>query len=342
MPPARHREPFQGKEPWRYRGEVRAVVGDALRLRHRLVPYLYTMAERASREGRPLVEPLYHEHPWAEAAYQHPNEFRFGTELLVAPITAPRCPVGLVARVDAWLPEGDWFDVLTGFRYAGDRTIALWREVDAIPVLARAGAIVPLAGAGPDDDAVLANGTEHPEAIELLLAPGADGRFTLYEDDGASEAALRAARTPIEWQWQDRRVVIGPLEGSAGVVPERRSWVVHVLGVGTVTARASVDDQPVTCESTGARRVIVRDVPVGARLEVELLGKSAVAANPVGTAFDYLDRTQIPFSAKEAAWRIVSAAARAGDPRRAVPELLAIDLPESVLGRLVELLTAAG
>ncbi len=84
------RNRFNSKEPWRFGSEAREQMTAALRFRHRLVPYLHTMNWRAAREGKPLVQPMYYRYPETPAAYEVPNQFEFGSELLVAPITAPR------------------------------------------------------------------------------------------------------------------------------------------------------------------------------------------------------------------------------------------------------------
>ena len=84
--------PFNTKEPWRFSAEAQDVMTRSLRLRHRLLPYLHTMNHRAAREGAPLVQPMYWSHPASAEAYEVPNQFMFGSELLVAPITAPAGP----------------------------------------------------------------------------------------------------------------------------------------------------------------------------------------------------------------------------------------------------------
>lgn len=91
---------------------------DALRLRHRMIPYLHTMNWRASRTGLPLVEPMYWGSPDIDAAYHVPNEYMFGTELLAAPITEPMDKSSRRGKADVWLPQGDWFDFFTGRRYS--------------------------------------------------------------------------------------------------------------------------------------------------------------------------------------------------------------------------------
>ena len=162
-----------------YSGDTERAMDDALRFRHRLVPYLHTMNHRAAREGIPLVRPMYYVAPQTSAAYDVPNQFVFGSELVVAPITSPRDPISLQGRVRAWLPAGTWVDIFTGVVYDGDRELSLHRGDGSIPALLRAGGILPLAAADELD------ATSNPERFEILLAPGADGEFDLVEDDGA-------------------------------------------------------------------------------------------------------------------------------------------------------------
>lgn len=93
---------FNAKEPWRYRKEAELAMGEALRERHRMIPYLYTMNYRNYNEGLPMILPMYYEHPQEEAAYQVNNQFYFGSELLVAPVTSPRLKDLNVAEVTVW------------------------------------------------------------------------------------------------------------------------------------------------------------------------------------------------------------------------------------------------
>jgi alpha-glucosidase (family GH31 glycosyl hydrolase) len=195
-------------------------MSDFLRLRHQLLPYLATMNVRA-HEGRPLVEPMYYEHPDEWDAYQVPNQYRFGTDLLVAPITTPADPVTGLGRVTAWLPEGEWVDVFTGLRYRGGRLLRLHRDLSSIPVLARPGTVLPLVSG----DGLLA-GVEPPQHVELRVVPGADGEFTLVEDrdDG------RWARTRLLWDDRAGQVTVGDVEGHADTVPADRTWSTVLVG----------------------------------------------------------------------------------------------------------------
>src|SRR4051794_18517542 len=212
--------PFLVKEPWLFPAEARAAMVAALRFRHRLVPYLHTMNHRAAAEGVPLVRPMYHLEPDDPRAYAVPNQFAFGSELIVAPITAPRDPVTLRGSVRAWLPPGGWVDIFTSTVYNGDREVELHRELGSIPALLRAGGILPLAA---EDDL---DATRNPERLQVVVAPGADGALTLVEDDETN-----TARTPIAWDQAAGALTIGAAEDPDGVLPAERAWTVTVLGV---------------------------------------------------------------------------------------------------------------
>ena len=169
---------------------------DALRLRHRMIPYLHTMNWRASRTGLPLVEPMYWGSPDIDAAYHVPNEYMFGTELLAAPITEPMDKSSRRGKADVWLPQGDWFDFFTGRRYSASspngRRMTVWRPLDGIPVFAKAGGIVPMQPLSEGDSI---NSVDNPQHLEIIVFPGADGDFTLMEDSGHYSRQITPAFT---------------------------------------------------------------------------------------------------------------------------------------------------
>jgi hypothetical protein len=307
--------PFLVKEPWLYPREARDAMNEALRLRHRLVPYLHTMNHRAAVEGVPLVRPMYHLVPGDRRAYAVPNEFAFGSELVVAPITAPRDAVTLRGEVRAWLPPGAWVDVFTGTAYDGDREIDLHRDGRSIPVLLRAGGIVPLTAAD-DLDA-----TRNPDRLELLVAPGADGAFTLIEDDGtgSTPADIPTARTAITWDQAAGELTIAAAEDPHGVLPATRTWTVTFLGTGA--AGATVPDAP-----TDRPVTVPADVADGPRTQ-----------DRSGALFAVLNAAQFAHEAKAAAWRTLSSELA---PHAMLAELHAQKLPRELIGALSELLTA--
>lgn len=232
-----------GKEPWNHRCDIAHYASEFLRLRHRMIPYLYTMNYRTHTEGAALCEPMYYSWPKEPDAYAHPNEYMFGSQLLVCPITQKADKDTALASVDAWIPPGRWTDLFTGYIYEEKGVRTLFREESSIPVLLIEGGIVPL---GMDEG----NGCPLPEHMELLLSHG-NGRFELYEDDGETmDYEQNHVTTLFEQAKQDRtlEVTIHPAVFSAGsrpaFYPEKRKYSIRFLDVESAKAAVTCDSRP--------------------------------------------------------------------------------------------------
>ncbi|WP_433618485.1 TIM-barrel domain-containing protein [Dactylosporangium sp. CA-139114] len=327
------KNPFLVKEPWSFPPHVGAVMTAFLRLRHRLVPYLHTMNHRAAGEGLPLVLPMYYRDASCEDAYEVPHQYQFGTELVVAAITAPSDRRTGLGRVKAWLPPGGWVDVLTDMVYRGDRTMYLHRDLATIPVLARAGAIVPLDGA-----AVPGNDPVNPAHVELLVVVGADGEFELLEDDDAASLA----RTLIRFEQGPGTLTVGPVRGAAEAVPAVRTWTLTLPALDLAAdAVATVDGAPVHAEvrQEGTRAAItVAQVSAAATLRIALGPDPRLRANDVAQRlFTLLNRAQIEYLTKT---RVLDAATSEHSLAVRLSTLHALDLDEALLSAVVEVMTA--
>lgn len=211
--------------PWEFSGAVRSAATEALRLRGMLVPYTYTAARRAVDTGLPIAGPLYLRWPNSAAAYRHPTQFTYGRDLVVAPVTSPGNP----ATVNLWVPPGDWVELTTGRRYRGPSTTTLSVPLSRIPVLVRAGTVVPTQAAG-------VRAGEAPKRTLVLTAyPGRSGTGSLYDDAGTGQGYQRGEFTRTAFS--QRRgagvvtVVIGKARGSfAGALATRR-WDVRIKAV---------------------------------------------------------------------------------------------------------------
>lgn len=226
---------FMGKEPWFYGAQAETCAVEALRLRHRLIPYLYTMNYRTHKEGRALIEPMYYRHPEETGAYEVPNEYYFGTELIVAPITEKCHKTTLLAGTTLWLPEGRFTDIFTGRIYEGKGTRTVYRDITSIPVLAGEGTILPLAADVRQDRA------ENPEALDVLIYRG-NGSFTLYEDDGESMAYQNGAYclSTFRVAQNEEKLTfhIAPCEGDSKLLPKQRLYTLcfkDILAAKTIT-----------------------------------------------------------------------------------------------------------
>lgn len=338
--------PFIRKEPWVFPAEHRAAMADALRLRHRLVPYLHTMNHRAAA-GTPLVQPVYHLHPRRSEAFTVPNQHAFGSELMVLPVTSPRSPVSLLGRVRGWLPPGLWTDLFTGTVYRGDRFADLHRPLEQVPVLLRAGGLLPLAA--PDE----LDATRNPAALEVVVAPAADGALDLAEDvedhdvaagdpvtggDGSGDdlgGTGPAARTPLRWDAAAGRFTVGAVQGEAAAVPATRTWTLTFLALlpdGPVTAGGA----PLAVTGEDGRWCVTVTAPAAEGVVVET-GPLRVGPDRRAAVREVLERAQCGNPGKLEAWQVVS---RDADAAERIAELGAVDLPEDVRAAVTELLGA--
>ncbi len=203
------------KEPFAYGNGTGEIAKNWLRLRHKLIPYLYTASYRTHNDGVALVEPLYYNWKSPEA-YTYKNEYLFGGNLICAPITTPTEKDGF-ARVKAWLPEGVWTDIFTGAQYyvgAGGKEFTMLRQLESFPVLIQAGGILPLS-ANPK------NSVDNPSVMDILVWSG-DGKYTLYEDGAVMEtdgALFTHFESELCGNTQSLSICTS---GDASVIPENR------------------------------------------------------------------------------------------------------------------------
>ncbi|MBQ9746323.1 MAG: alpha-xylosidase [Clostridia bacterium] len=172
------------KEPLLHMGGAGYIAEEFLRLRHAMIPYLYSAMLDTSDKGRALIEPMYYEYPECDEAYEATGQYMFGTELIAAPVTAPGDEKGM-ARTRVWLPEGTWTDIFTSDVYAGGRWVDTVRFTESIPVFAKAGGFLPL------DARKHTNSIAEPEKLRVMAFNG-NGEYTLREESGETKFAAKA------------------------------------------------------------------------------------------------------------------------------------------------------
>ncbi len=209
---------LQPREPWTFGGDrdpAYLAIAKFDRLRYRMLPYVYSVAGSVTRDDSTMMRPLVMDFPGDPAARTVSDEYLFGPELLVAPVTSYR------ARSRwAYLPRnpGGWFDFWTGAAVAGGGPVSASAPLDSIPLYVRAGSILPF---GPDRQFT---SDTSGDPLTIRVYSGADGDFVLYEDDGVSTGYERGeyARIPIHWSDGSRTLTIGGRIGSyPGMSPGR-------------------------------------------------------------------------------------------------------------------------
>ena len=218
---------FLGKEPWKYNKISEISMKKFLKLRHELIPYLYSMNYRAAEMGEPLVQPLYYDYA-CNNAYCFKNEFKFGTEMIVSPITTPHDNKTTMGSVETFIPQGIWYDFFNYRRYKGEKVMTLFRNMYEMPVLVKSGGIVPMAILKSVND------IDNPKDMKIKVFAGSSNAFELYEDDGRTNSYKlgQYAITKMELEWSDKcTFTINAPIGDTTVIPRNRNYVIEFIGI---------------------------------------------------------------------------------------------------------------
>ena len=244
------------REIWQFgqKGEpVYDAIEKTIRLRYRLIPYLYSTAWQVTSNNDSYMRPLFADFAADKKVWNMTDEFMFGRSILAAPIVDPQYTEEKVIRTNAmtgwdrrkesgdrsqesvvnwqeaktavkYLPKGAmWYDFWTNQKYQGGKSVTLTTTFDRVPMFVRAGSILPL---GPEMQYV---GEKTWDNLEIRVYPGADASFVLYEDEGDSYNYEKGVCTTINFTWNDkaRKLTIGARKGEfPGMLKSRRFTVV--------------------------------------------------------------------------------------------------------------------
>jgi alpha-glucosidase/alpha-D-xyloside xylohydrolase len=194
-------------------------------LRYELLPYTYTLAWQARTTGMPLMRAMWLEFPNDDRARGLADQYMWGPSMLIAPVYTK----GATSR-DVYLPQGTWYDWWTSAKVTGGRTVERAVDLATMPIYVRAGAIVPL------DPVRQYTGQKVNGPTTLRVYTGADGAFTLYDDDGTSQRYLSGKGTWTRMTWDDgvHRFTVEPgTPAGATELETRRTFKVVLLPSGT-------------------------------------------------------------------------------------------------------------
>lgn len=222
------------REPWSYGPEYETINRRSIELRYRLMPYLYTVFEEASRTGIPVMRPLFLEYPEEAKTYRLDTEFLLGSDLLVAPVMTE----GATSR-NVYLPSGDWFNFWTSEKVVGPKEIQVAAPIDVLPLFARGGAIIPMQQVVQYTDEASIN------PLTLNIFPGQNASAMLYEDDGLSYQYQkgRLARTAYRFKQTPQEILIEIGQREGGYVPASRSYQLQFNGMEKSPSRVQLGSQ---------------------------------------------------------------------------------------------------
>ena len=223
---------YYKREPWMWDVKTFTIAREYCWLRQRLIPYIYTAAYEYHKTGKPLIQPIYYTYPeiYDEPIYR--NEYYFGKELFIAPITKPKDVTMNRSIERVFLPKGIWYDFKTGKRFVGNKRYVVFYKEEEYPIFAKAGSIIPLANLGEN-----INDTNPPQSMEINVFPGESNEFKLYEDDGITKLNEDGYYivTSIDYNYLQNNytLIIHPVEGKTAIIPKLRNYKIRFRNTRT-------------------------------------------------------------------------------------------------------------
>lgn len=244
------------KEPWAFEAKYADILRGIIHTRYALAPYIYTMARKTYDDALPLCRPMYYDYPESKEAYENKDEYMFGDNLLVYPITAPMN--GNRAEKDIWLPaESKWYEVCSGTTFEGNQTIHRSFALDEMPVYVKSGAIIPLYDK-------VKNLTSNNDSITVTVFPGnTENQFTLYEDAGNDKAYdSNFARTLLSYKRDGNKLVvkINARKGAYQDMSANRKFLIRLVA-SAVPLKAECDGTDIGFTYDGETLSVTSEIP---------------------------------------------------------------------------------
>ena len=266
---------YYKKEPWLWDAKTESIAAEYLRLRHRLIPYLYTEAYNYTKSGTPIIQPFYYNYMWVYDDDLYRNQYYFGSQLLVCPILEPKDPVMNRTIHRFFVPDGVWYDFVTGKKFPGNKKYVSFFKEDDYPVFAHAGSIIPFSNRSDYNNIGL------PTDMEIQIFPGVSNTYTLFEDDGITSLYREGyfLKTSIDYNYMRNNytVIIRSIDGKSGIVPDRRNYKMvfrNTKQAEDVTVFFNADKLSCNTYVDGNDFIVeVRNVPTIGQLTINCKGK---------------------------------------------------------------------
>lgn len=255
---------YYRREPWRWNETESTILKKYLKLRNNLIPYLYTENYIYHKNGSPLIQPLYYKYPKIYDEPLYKNQYFFGSQMLVCPILKKKNTLMNRVVQRMFIPEGIWYEFESGKKYIGNKYYMSFYKDEDYPVFCKEGAIIPLS---------LDNTTELPINMEIIIVPGSDGNYKLYEDDGLTNNFKNAnfSITELNFKYQQNHYELTfQTTSNPGILPQTRNYRLRFKNTKQPNNINILNgDQPIAGSFYSEKNDLVIDIP-NAKTSLEL------------------------------------------------------------------------
>lgn len=264
---------YYKREPWRWNQSVSSIIKKYLNLRNALIPYLYTESYIYHKSGSPIIQPLYYKYPKIYDEPNYKNQYFFGSEMLVCPITKKKNTIMNRVVQRMFIPEGVWYEFESGKKYLGNKYYMSFYKDEDYPVFCREGSIIPLS---------LDNTTELPINMEVIVFPGSDGSYKLYEDDGITNNYKNNnyALTDLIFVYRkDSYELLIKNTSNPGILPQTRNYRIRFKNTKSANITITNGGIQVQGNSYLDKNDLIIDIPniaTSRELKIECSGENSI------------------------------------------------------------------
>ena len=271
---------YYKREPWKWGLSTSQIASYFLNLRYKLIPYIYTECYKYYKYGKPLIEPVNYRYPELYDDVLYNDNYFFGSTFYVSPILHKKDPIMDRVIHKLYIPDGIWYDYFTGKKYTGNKRYVSFYKENEYPVFVKSGAIIPLSLNANND-------TDVPTKMEIQVFPGASNTYSIYEDDGCTNAYKSGdyAITNIEYLYKkdNYTLTILPTQGKINVLPSKRNYVVKFKNTKSTTIVKSFINGEYIANKKKKKNadlvVEINDVPTNGQLTLVCTGQNIEIEN---------------------------------------------------------------
>ena len=246
---------YYRREPWRWDISQREIIKKYLNLRNKLIPYLYTEAYLYHTIGSPIIQPLYYEYPKIYDEPLYINQYFFGSQMLVCPITKKKNMIMNRVVQRLFIPNGTWYELESGKKYLGNKYYMSFYRDEDYPVFCREGSIIVMS---------LDKNTDNPVNLEVDIFPGSNGNYTLYEDDGITDSFKNGAAAITEYTYNYSKntyeLIIEP-NAYQGLVPPIRSYKIKFRNTNSASITVSDGVKNIKATASLEKNDLIINIP---------------------------------------------------------------------------------
>ena len=265
---------YYKREPWKWNPIIENDIINFMNLRYKLIPYIYTESYNYHKTGKGIVKPFYYDYPKILDDVQYKNQYFFGQNLFVSPITNKKNIVIDRVMKKVFVPDGIWFNLLDGKQYNGAKYYTNFYRDEDYPVFVKAGSIIPMSYNIKEDI---------PSTLELNIYPLNDGTYNLYEDDGITNNYKKGMYmiTNFSYHYEKDNYTLKISKSEGKNLLSKRNYLLRFKNTKNIKA-VYIEDKSITYNCYYDKNdfiIQINNLIVGRDLEVNIKGENVLVSS---------------------------------------------------------------